>query len=97
MARAPELVPCRVGVAYVSLRVTPQSTARTVVLEVLPLLGRQVCTGPAMVLASPGGQATFPALVWMPHVGGGRWFQPHNHNSAPHRLRVLRASSWWRC
>ncbi|XP_022410610.1 diacylglycerol kinase theta isoform X4 [Delphinapterus leucas] len=31
----------KVGVAYVSLRVTPQSTARTVVLEVLPLLGRQ--------------------------------------------------------
>uniref|UniRef100_A0A452QAX5 Diacylglycerol kinase n=1 Tax=Ursus americanus TaxID=9643 RepID=A0A452QAX5_URSAM len=35
------IVPCRVGVAYVSIRVTPQSTARTVVLEVLPLLGRQ--------------------------------------------------------
>ncbi|MBV99768.1 Diacylglycerol kinase theta, partial [Eschrichtius robustus] len=32
----------KVGVAYVSIRVTPQSTARTVVLEVLPLLGRQV-------------------------------------------------------
>ncbi|XP_044623967.2 diacylglycerol kinase theta isoform X3 [Equus asinus] len=31
----------KVGVAYVSIRVTPQSTARTVVLEVLPLLGRQ--------------------------------------------------------
>ncbi|XP_072803742.1 diacylglycerol kinase theta isoform X4 [Vicugna pacos] len=31
----------KVGVAYVSLRVTPQSTAQTVVLEVLPLLGRQ--------------------------------------------------------
>ncbi|XP_059963335.1 diacylglycerol kinase theta isoform X2 [Mesoplodon densirostris] len=31
----------KVGVAYVSMRVTPQSTARTVVLEVLPLLGRQ--------------------------------------------------------
>ena len=40
--QAPELVPCRVGVAYVSIRVTAQSTARTVVLEVLPLLGRQV-------------------------------------------------------
>ncbi|EPQ20451.1 Diacylglycerol kinase theta [Myotis brandtii] len=31
----------KVGVAYVSIRVTPESTARTVVLEVLPLLGRQ--------------------------------------------------------
>ncbi|MXQ99137.1 hypothetical protein E5288_WYG020055 [Bos mutus] len=31
----------KVGVAYVSIRVTPQSTARSVVLEVLPLLGRQ--------------------------------------------------------
>ncbi|XP_054942257.1 diacylglycerol kinase theta isoform X3 [Physeter macrocephalus] len=31
----------KVGVAYVSMRVTPQSTARTVVLEALPLLGRQ--------------------------------------------------------
>ncbi|XP_058402476.1 diacylglycerol kinase theta isoform X2 [Diceros bicornis minor] len=31
----------KVGVAYVSIRVTPQSTARTVVLEVLPLLGRE--------------------------------------------------------
>ncbi|XP_007953967.1 diacylglycerol kinase theta [Orycteropus afer afer] len=31
----------KVGVACVSLRVTPQSTVRTVVLEVLPLLGRQ--------------------------------------------------------
>ncbi|KAM9238162.1 diacylglycerol kinase theta isoform 1-T1 [Dugong dugon] len=31
----------KVGVAYVSICVTPQSTARTVVLEVLPLLGRQ--------------------------------------------------------
>ncbi|XP_023109142.2 diacylglycerol kinase theta [Felis catus] len=31
----------KVGVAYVSIRVTAQSTARTVVLEVLPLLGRQ--------------------------------------------------------
>ncbi|XP_054564765.1 diacylglycerol kinase theta isoform X2 [Eptesicus fuscus] len=31
----------KVGVAYVSVRVTPESTARTVVLEVLPLLGRQ--------------------------------------------------------
>ncbi|XP_077876919.1 diacylglycerol kinase theta isoform X3 [Ictidomys tridecemlineatus] len=32
----------KVGVAYVSIRVTPQSTAQTVVLEVLPLFGRQV-------------------------------------------------------
>lgn len=72
MARAPELVPCRVGVAYASLRVTPQSSARTVVLEVLPLLGRQVCTGPATGLASPGCQAAVLALVWTPHVGGGR-------------------------
>lgn len=57
MTPAPELVPCRVGVAYVSLRVTPQSTARTVVLEVLPLLGRQVCVlGP-------------PCLAWWPRVG----------------------------
>lgn len=39
-----EPVPYRVGVAYVSIRVTPQSTARAVVLEVLPLFGRQVCT-----------------------------------------------------
>ncbi|XP_073898882.1 diacylglycerol kinase theta isoform X3 [Castor canadensis] len=31
----------KVGVAYVSIRVTPQSTARAVVLEVLPLFGRQ--------------------------------------------------------
>ncbi|XP_024907617.1 diacylglycerol kinase theta [Pteropus alecto] len=31
----------KVAVAYVSIRVTPQSTARAVVLEVLPLLGRQ--------------------------------------------------------
>uniref|UniRef100_A0A2K5XN22 Diacylglycerol kinase n=1 Tax=Mandrillus leucophaeus TaxID=9568 RepID=A0A2K5XN22_MANLE len=31
----------KVGVAYVSVRVTPKSTARSVVLEVLPLLGRQ--------------------------------------------------------
>ncbi|XP_064142173.1 diacylglycerol kinase theta [Loxodonta africana] len=31
----------KVGVACVSIRVTPQSTSRTVVLEVLPLLGRQ--------------------------------------------------------
>ncbi|XP_021116113.1 diacylglycerol kinase theta isoform X3 [Heterocephalus glaber] len=31
----------KVGVAYVSIRVTSQSTVRTVVLEVLPLLGRQ--------------------------------------------------------
>lgn len=31
----------KVGVAYVSIRVTPQSTARTVVQEVLPLLGCQ--------------------------------------------------------
>lgn len=52
MARAPELVPCRVGVAYVSIRVTADSTARNVVLEVLPLLGRQVCTLGLLVLAS---------------------------------------------
>ncbi|XP_041487960.1 diacylglycerol kinase theta isoform X1 [Microtus oregoni] len=32
----------RVGVAYVSIRVNSQSTARSVVQEVLPLLGRQV-------------------------------------------------------
>ncbi|XP_062964684.1 diacylglycerol kinase theta isoform X2 [Cynocephalus volans] len=32
----------KVGVAYVSIRVTPQSTALSVVQEVLPLLGRQV-------------------------------------------------------
>ncbi|XP_063475426.1 diacylglycerol kinase theta isoform X2 [Symphalangus syndactylus] len=31
----------KVGMAYVSVRVTPKSTARSVVLEVLPLLGRQ--------------------------------------------------------
>ncbi|XP_063086126.1 diacylglycerol kinase theta isoform X3 [Cavia porcellus] len=31
----------KVGVAYVSIRVTSQSTAHSVVLEVLPLLGRQ--------------------------------------------------------
>ncbi|XP_008567756.1 PREDICTED: diacylglycerol kinase theta [Galeopterus variegatus] len=31
----------KVGVAYVSIRVTPQSTALSVVEEVLPLLGRQ--------------------------------------------------------
>ncbi|XP_069451063.1 diacylglycerol kinase theta isoform X2 [Ovis canadensis] len=31
----------KLGVAYVSIRVTPQSTARSVVLEVLPLLGCQ--------------------------------------------------------
>ncbi|XP_010343465.3 diacylglycerol kinase theta isoform X2 [Saimiri boliviensis] len=31
----------KVGVAYVSVRVTQQSTAQSVVLEVLPLLGRQ--------------------------------------------------------
>ncbi|XP_044123918.1 diacylglycerol kinase theta isoform X1 [Neovison vison] len=31
----------KVGVAYVSIRVTPRSTARTVVLEALLLLGRQ--------------------------------------------------------
>nr|XP_004656191.2 diacylglycerol kinase theta isoform X1 [Jaculus jaculus] len=31
----------KVGVAYVSIRVTPQSIARTVVQEVLPLFGRQ--------------------------------------------------------
>ncbi|XP_036903254.1 diacylglycerol kinase theta isoform X2 [Sturnira hondurensis] len=31
----------KVGVAYVSLRLTEDSTARTVVLEALPLLGRQ--------------------------------------------------------
>lgn len=52
MARAPELVPRRVGVAYVSLRVTADSTARMVVLEVLPLLGHQVCTLGLPVLAS---------------------------------------------
>ena len=40
-----------------SIHVTPQSTARTVVLEVLPLLGCQVCVlGP-------------PCLAWWPHVG----------------------------
>lgn len=38
-----ELVPHRVGVAYVSIRVNSQSTARSVVQEVLPLFGRQVC------------------------------------------------------
>ncbi|XP_008840011.1 diacylglycerol kinase theta isoform X2 [Nannospalax galili] len=31
----------KVGVAYVSIRVTPQSTAQAVIREVLPLLGRQ--------------------------------------------------------
>ncbi|XP_036272938.1 diacylglycerol kinase theta isoform X5 [Pipistrellus kuhlii] len=31
----------KVGVAYVSIRVTPESSARSVVQEVLPLLGRQ--------------------------------------------------------
>lgn len=36
-----ELVPRRVGVAYVSIRVNSQSTARSVVQEVLPLFGRQ--------------------------------------------------------
>ena len=49
----PERVPCRVGVAYVSIRVTPQSTARSVVLEVLPLLGRQVCAHPALPVCPP--------------------------------------------
>lgn len=39
-----ESVPHRVGVAYVSIRVNSQSTAQSVVQEVLPLLGRQVCT-----------------------------------------------------
>lgn len=60
VARAPETVPCRVAVAYVSIRVTPQSTARTVVLEVLPLLGRQVRT-------------LRPATVWGPARCPGRW------------------------
>lgn len=49
--------------AYVSIRVTPQSTVRTVVLEVLPLLGRQVCM---LVLPSPVGQAVVPVLAVMP-------------------------------
>lgn len=60
MARAPEIVPCRVGVAYVSLRVTPQSTARTVVLEVLPLLGRQVCTWACRGPGQPSGPGCHP-------------------------------------
>lgn len=34
----------RVGVAYVSIRVNSQSTAQSVVQEVLPLFGRQVRT-----------------------------------------------------
>ena len=67
------LCPHRVGVAYVSVRVTPKSTARSVVLEVLPLLGRQVRTlcllpMPARLgggSLSPGGQATIPAQVWL--------------------------------
>lgn len=67
------LRPHRVGVAYVSVRVTPKSTARSVVLEVLPLLGRQVCTlGLLPILArlgwgslSQGGQVTIPAQVWL--------------------------------
>ena len=39
--------------AYVSIRVTPQSTARSVVLEVLPLLGQQVCAPPPRPCALP--------------------------------------------
>lgn len=84
VTQAPEIVPCRVGVAYVSIRVTPQSTARTVVLEVLPLLGRQVCM---LLWARP---------AWW--ESSGSWgSRPDASNSAPHRPRVLRASSWWRC
>lgn len=44
--------------AYVSIRVTPQSTAQTVVLEVLPLFGRQVCMLGRLVLPDLG--ITYP-------------------------------------
>ncbi|XP_030657173.1 diacylglycerol kinase theta isoform X3 [Nomascus leucogenys] len=51
----------KVGMAYVSVRVTPKSTARSVVLEVLPLLGRQVCTLRLLpILARLGGGVTVP-------------------------------------
>lgn len=70
---APELVPCRVGVAYVSIRVTLQSTARTVVQEVLPLLGCQVCAGPTL----PGVAALGGSL------GVGGLSRPHTENFTP--------------
>lgn len=56
-----EPVPHRVGVAYVSIRVNSQSTARSVVQEVLPLLGRQVCT------------LTIPTQLWG-HLPSGRGY-----------------------
>lgn len=71
---SPELVPCRVGVAHVSVRVTPQSTARTVVLEVLPMLGRQVCARPGPGVAAPCG---------CPGEVGACWSRPDAPNSAP--------------
>lgn len=70
--------------AYVSIRVTPRSTARTVVLEALLLLGCQVC---------------MPLWFWLAwwKTWGSWGSRPDAVTSAPHRLRVRRASSWRRC
>lgn len=60
-----EPVPRRVGVAYVSIRVNSQSTARSVVQEVLPLLGRQVCT------------LTIPTQLWGHPPSGPGYYYSH--------------------
>ena len=57
-----------------SIRVTPQSTARTVVLEVLPLLGRQVRMRREAWLAAgglAGGLALGRGPVRLARAGGG--------------------------
>lgn len=88
-----EPVPHRVGVAYVSIRVNSQSTAQSVVQEVLPLLGRQVCTLsiPTQLWCHlPNGQATTVPLnvLWI-------WGFCPRPNVLPmlYRLRIRRDSS----
>ncbi|KAK2499459.1 LOW QUALITY PROTEIN: hypothetical protein MC885_006166, partial [Smutsia gigantea] len=74
----------KVGVAYVSIRVTPQSTAQTVVLEVLPILGRQA-----------EGPESFQLVEVL--MGSRQVQQMVLEDKEPllHRLRDIRQTSLW--
>lgn len=59
-----------------------------------------VYAGPALGLpwsCPASGPGCCPGPGVDAHMGGEGWFRPPTPNSAPHRPRVLRASSWWRC
>ncbi|XP_016014754.2 diacylglycerol kinase theta isoform X2 [Rousettus aegyptiacus] len=97
----------KVAVAYVSIRVTPQSTARAVVLEVLPLLGLQAegaesfqlvevlmgsRHGECSVVGAPGWQAPGAQAAFSPAV---QRTVLEDGELLLHRLRDIRQASLW--